>query len=380
MEKFTGTVSDGEGIHIFVGTKAQFIKMAPIMQELDRRGIDYNFIDAGQHASLTGELLDQFDLKTPDIRLRDTGKSITTIWQAVGWFFSSMWQLLFRKQQILETVFEGNKGICLIHGDTLTTLVSLLYAKRCGIKVAHVEAGLRSYHLLDPFPEEIIRLFAMRYSDILFTPSSWAYDNLEKMGYTYKAIDVGGNTVVDAVRYALQKADAEQRPVQPYVVFTIHRVETIYSRQRLSVVVDLIEQIAHGYRVLFVVHEPTQQQLLRFGLYDQLSQNDSVTLSPLQPYLQFVALLSGAEFVVTDGGSIQEETSFLNVPCLIMRTKTERMEGLGENAFLADFDQGKIDHFLHNLSDSKLKEPNSEIYPSAMIVGYLSDLLIDPRQ
>lgn len=358
-------------IHIFVGTKAQFIKMAPIMQELDKRQVKYNFIDAGQHAALTGDLIEQFGLRSPDVRLRDTKKSITTMWQAIAWFFTSIVYLIFRRQYIFETVFKGEHGICLIHGDTLTTLISLFYAKRCGLKVAHVEAGLRSYHLLEPFPEEIIRLIAMRYGDILFTPSSWAYSNLEKMGYAHKAVDIGGNTGMDAARYALSKGNCEQRPVEPYVVFTIHRVETIYSPKRLGDVVKLIEKLAGTYHILFVIHEPTQQQLMRFNFYDQLAKNTAVTLMPLQPYLTFINMLAGAEFIVSDGGSIQEESYFLNVPCLIMRAKTERMEGIGQNAFLADFDETKIDEFLQRLPNLTQKSNEIDFCPSAIIVEHL---------
>jgi UDP-N-acetylglucosamine 2-epimerase (non-hydrolysing) len=359
-------------IHIFVGTKAQFIKMAPIMQELDKREMTYNFIDAGQHAGLTGELIEQFGLRLPDVRLRNSSQSITTIWEAVRWFFTSMIYLLFQKQRILDRVFKGQRGICLIHGDTLTTLISLFYAKRCGLKVAHVEAGLRSYHLLEPFPEEIIRLIAMRYSDILFTPSSWAYDNLAKMGYANKAIDIGGNTGIDAARYALSIGNSKQRPAEPYVVFTIHRVETIYSRKRLGNVVELIEKLAGTYHILFVIHEPTQHQLMRFNFYDQLAENSAVTLMPLQPYLEFINLLAGAMFIVSDGGSIQEESYFLNIPCLIMRAKTERMEGIGQNAFLADFDGEKIKQFLQQLPELSRQEPElDKLYPSSLIVEHI---------
>jgi UDP-N-acetylglucosamine 2-epimerase (non-hydrolysing) len=359
-------------IHVFVGTKAQFIKMAPIMQELEKRKVAYNFIDAGQHASLTGDLIDQFGLKSPDVSLRSSKKSITTVWQAISWFLMSIVYLLFRRRYIFESVFGAKGGVCLIHGDTLTTLISLFYAKRCGLKVAHVEAGLRSYHLLEPFPEEIIRLIAMRYSDILFTPSSWAYNNLEKMGYAHKAIDIGSNTGIDAARYALSKGSLQQRPAESYVVFAIHRVETIYSRQRLEDVVKLIEKLADAYHVLFVLHEPTQQQLMRFNFYDQLVKNTAVTLMPLQPYLTFINLLDGAEFIVSDGGSIQEESYFLNVPCLIMRAKTERMEGIGQNAFLADFDHNKIEKFLQQLPELSRQEPElDKLYPSSLIVDHI---------
>ncbi|MBN1811541.1 MAG: UDP-N-acetylglucosamine 2-epimerase [Anaerolineae bacterium] len=267
----------------------------------------------------------------------------------------------------------GGGGICLIHGDTLTTLLSLLYAKRCGLKVAHVEAGLRSYHLLDPFPEEIIRLIAMRYSDILFAPSDWALENLHKMGYGGKSINAGGNTIIDTIRYARKHTDGGQRPSTPYAVATTHRVETIYSRPRMEKIVILLERIAAERLVLFVLHEPTRQQLSRFGLYTRIMQNSSIRVLPLQPYLEFVNLLAGADFVVTDGGSIQEETYFLGVPCLIMRSKTERLEGLGENAYLAKFDAEQIDKFLQLLPELKRQEAYDTLCPSSRIVDRITN-------
>jgi UDP-N-acetylglucosamine 2-epimerase (non-hydrolysing) len=358
-------------VHVFVGTKAQFIKMAPIMQELDRRHIVYNFIDAGQHAGLTGDLIEQFNLREPDVFLREEMTSIDSLHQAIFWTVGHLWRVALKRRQLCRRVFRGKKGVCLIHGDTLTTLLSLLYAKRCGLRVAHVEAGLRSYNLLNPFPEEIIRLIAMRYSDILFAPSDRAFENLREMGYEGKSVNAGGNTILDAVRYAKQHTDAVQRPAEPYVTATVHRVETIYSRARMEAVVTLLEKVGQERKVLFVLHEPTRQQLSRFGLYDRLHHNQSIELLPLQPYLTFVGLLEGADFVVTDGGSVQEETHLLGVPCLIMRSKTERLDGLGENACLAGFERESVEHFLGLWPMARRDGLHNSLHPSGAIVDHV---------
>jgi UDP-N-acetylglucosamine 2-epimerase (non-hydrolysing) len=358
-------------IHVFVGTKAQFIKMAPIMQELDRRGIDYRLIDAGQHAGLTGDLIQQFGLRAPDVFLRAHRTNIDTVLGAVGWTVRNLGRIAFGRRQIRQQVFGGKDGICLIHGDTLTTLLSLLYAKRCGLQVAHVEAGLRTWHLFDPFPEEIIRLIAMRYSDLLFAPSRWAFENLRKMGYAGKSLDAGGNTIVDVIRYAAERIRGDDRPSEPYAVVTIHRVETIYSRSRLTMIVALLERIAEDRRVVFVLHEPTRKQLSRFHLTARIEQNPSIDLWSLQPYLAFVNLVAGADFVVTDGGSIQEETYYLNVPCLIMRSKTEHTEGLGENAHLAEFDPDQIADFLRVFRTLRRQRIVDDSSPSRVIVDHL---------
>jgi UDP-N-acetylglucosamine 2-epimerase (non-hydrolysing) len=364
-------------IHIFIGTKAQFIKMAPVMMELNRRGMPYHLIETGQHAALTADLIYQFGLRKADTHLRRNSTNIATLGQAALWTSKTLLGLLSSPEAITQKIFRGEKGgVCLIHGDTLTTLFSLLYARRCGIPVAHVEAGLRSYHILDPFPEELIRLAAMRYSDILFAPSDWAMDNLALMGYGDKSIHVGGNTVIDTIRFARSQQNETDRPGVPYAVVTIHRVETLFSSSRMGMIITFLEEIARQRRVLFVLHDPTARQLDRFNLLGRLQKNGQVEMMPLQPYLKFLDLLAGADFAVTDGGSIQEECYSLNVPCLIMRAKTERMEGLGENALLAGFSRERFVDFLKALPDLKRREADDGgLSPSSLIVDHLQKYL-----
>lgn len=355
-------------IHVFIGTKAQCIKMAPILQELQKRGELFNLIDAGQHAGLTGELLRQFGLGDPDVVLRQERSNIETVPQALAWSIRHFLRILFTPRRNLKRIFRNQKGICLIHGDTLTTLLSLLYAKRCGIPVAHVEAGLRSFSLVDPFPEEVIRRIAMYASDLLFAPSDAAFQNLLHMGYGEKAVPVGANTVLDSVRYAAHRMRKEKRPSQPYAVMTIHRMETLFSYSRLKTITETLRSASREREIMFVLHEPTRNQLRRFGLLQELLQIERVTLLPLLSYLEFIGLVAGADYVITDGGSIQEECYYLNKPCMVLRARTERGDGIGENAFLAEFEKDQIEKFLRIFSMLRRKNPEDSFYPSALIV------------
>lgn len=342
------------------------------MQKLNEKGIVYNFIDSGQHAGITRDLIKQFGLRPPDVYLRNNCGNIRTVLQALMWSIRTLAQPLVNPKQSSKKIFNNQPGVCLIHGDTLSTLISLINAKRCGLQVAHIESGLRSYHLLDPFPEEMVRLVAMRFSDILFASSEWSYNNLCEMGYRNKTINVGFNTGIEAVRFAMEQVRGKNRPNQPYVVVTIHRMETIYSRTRLTKIVRLIKKFALNYKVLFVLHEPTRQQLMKFDIFSLLSRTSSVEMLPLFPYVEFVDLIAGADFIMTDGGSIQEECYYLNKPCIVLRSKTERIEGLGENVELIDFNPKQIDRFLENYSSLQrkyLKEDNS---PSEIIIDNLS--------
>ncbi len=358
-------------IHVFVGTKAQLIKMVPILQVLEQRGIVYNLIDTGQHAGLTAELVSQFGLHQPNVLMCKERKNVDSIAQAAAWTARHFSRMALTPGTVCREVFKAQQSICLIHGDTLSTLIALCYAKMCGIPVAHIEAGLRSFHLLDPFPEEIIRRIIMRYSDLLFAPSEWAFENLRRMNLQNKAVNVGANTGKETVEYAVKRLDATKRPRRPYVVVTIHRVETIYSRLRLTKVLDLVARIARERKVIFVLHEPTRRQFLRFEMLSKIAKIENVELSPLLPYMEFLGLVAGADYVVTDGGSIQEECYHLNKPCMIVRSKTERLEGLGENALLTGFDQNKINRFFENIPALKRQDLNQDIHPSAAIVDHL---------
>jgi UDP-N-acetylglucosamine 2-epimerase len=288
------------------------------------------------------------------------------------WSIRILSQPVFNPKPSFKKKFNNQKGICLIHGDTLSTLISLIYAKRCGLQVAHIESGLRSYHLFDPFPEEMVRLAAMRFSDILCASSEWAFENLCKMGYQNKSVNVGFNTGMDAVKFAVKQFGGKKNPYQAYVVVTIHRLETIYSRSRMKIIVELIKKISLNHKVIFVLHEPTKQQLMKFDMLSSLNQTTEVEILPLLPYVEFVGLFAGADFIVTDGGSIQEECYYLNKPCMVMRSSTERIEGLGENVKLIEFDPNQIDFFLENFSLFKREEIEEDISPSDIIIDNLA--------
>jgi len=368
-------------LHFFIGTKAQLIKMAPIMQALDRRGVAYRFINAGQHAATLASLIEQFGLRQPDVNLRQGTDNITRLGQGIAWLGGLLGQAIVQPARVRAEVFGGHLGLCLIHGDTATTLISAIMAKRAGLAVAHVEAGLRSYNIFDPFPEELIRLIAMRLADLLIAPDGWALDNLAKMRLRGQIETSDGNTIADTVAFA-QSLSEHSEPSAPspfpfdgegpgmgsYAVMSIHRFETIRSKDRLAKVVSLARRIGAQRPVKFVTHGPTLNYLRRFGLLSELEAAPGVELLPLQDYLTFVAMLSRAAFIVVDGGSIQEESAILGAPCLVLRNRTERRDGLGANAVLAGSDDAKIDAFLVGFERYRCPPAaRGEVSPSARI-------------
>ncbi|MBN1869149.1 MAG: UDP-N-acetylglucosamine 2-epimerase [Candidatus Omnitrophica bacterium] len=364
-------------IHIFIGTKAQYVKTAPVIQELDRRRINYNLIDSGQHADISKNYREYFRIRQPECFLSATKEDITTVGALILWFTKILVKIVFRPGDIFNTIFQRQRGICLIHGDTPTTLLSALAAKRAGIKVAHLESGLRSYNIFHPFPEELIRIVTMHLSDYLFAPSQWAYDNLDKMKVAGRKYLVSGNTNIDALAYA-QSLDVplcdELNINEPFAVVSIHRAETILKRKRLNKIIDLVRLISQNHKVFFCLHPPTKKQLKKYRLDLPLKAMPGVIVRDLLPYPQFIQAIKKSRFIVTDGGSVQEESYYLNVPCLLMRNRTERMEGVRENVCISEFRDDKINHFLQNIDQFRVSTyRKTHQSPSSEIVDILTE-------
>lgn len=324
----------------FIGTKAQYIKTAPVLHALEAAGVPYRLIDSGQHAALAVGMRQDLGLREPDVRLGGD-RDVTTIAGAVRWALG-LASLLVSRRRLREQVFGPGAQLVLVHGDTPSTLLSTLLARRAGLRVAHLEAGLRSRSLLHPFPEELIRLVVMRLSHLLFAPSEEAVANLAAMpGLRGRVLAVDGNTSADAVA----RLRAEVRAGTGPAIVTMHRVENLHRRAAVDGFADLVERIAARWPVRFVVHGPTEEVLGRAGVLDRLDAA-GVERTPLVPHPEFVAMLAAAPLVVTDGGSIQEECALLGVPTLLWRARTERPDGLGANVVLSRYDPATVDAFL----------------------------------
>ena len=337
-------------IHFTIGTKAQFIKMAPLMYLLEKRLIPYHLLDLSQHGTLSGNIMEDFGLAPPSVKqLKDSQTLIKTYWQAVTWFFGSLRYLLKPRRRVLQELFAGKKGIALIHGDTLSTLLGLYLARAAGLKTGLVEAGLTSDRLFNPFPEEFIRRYVEKRVDYLFAPGDEASAHLRRRyAKSHQIINTHYNTGKDALQLMLSLHPGHIGFQGEYIVITVHRLETIRSRQKLARIVEYIESIAsRGVNIQFYMHPPTEDALKRFRMMDKLSAIQGLHIRPLLPYREFAHVLANAKFIITDGGSIQEEASYLAKPCVILRSTTERPHGLRVSAILTTWDAKKDIDFLH---------------------------------
>lgn len=352
----------------FIGTKAQYIKTAPVLHALEGAGVAYRLVDSGQHAGLAVGMRRDLGLGEPDVRLGGTA-DVTTIGGALRWALG-LTGLLVSGRRLRRDVFGDDARLVLVHGDTPSTLLATLLARRAGLRVAHLEAGLRSRSLLHPFPEELIRLVVMRLAHVLFAPSDEASANLRAMRLRRDArvVEVGANTSADAVA----RVDAPVGDGGAAVV-TMHRVENLQRRSIVEGFVALVERIAARWPVCFVVHGPTGEVLGRAGMWSRLDAA-GVTRTELLAHHEFVALLAAAPLVVTDGGSIQEECALLGVPTLLWRARTERPDGVGANVVLSRYDATVVDDFLAD--PSRLRRPPSPrpaVSPSVRIAEVVAE-------
>jgi len=361
-------------LHIIVGTRAQIIKMAPIMKALEEKKIDYNFIFLAQHRETIYEIMAQFKIKKPDIIIGDMGKDITKIKDMIFWSLRVLIYSFFKSK----TIFRDDKhGIVLIHGDAPPLLLGALMAKRHGLKVAQVEAGLRSFNYLKPFPEEITRVFSSKTGliDIFFCQDEKAAMNVAP--YKKFSFCTHYNTMLDSLRLAenvsLNKTIAEASG--EFAIASLHRFETISKKEKLEQVVKELIKISRKIKLLFILHPPTRVALKKMNLYELLEQEPACHLLPRLGFFEFNQILRNTEFIITDGGSNQEECFYLGVPCLLFRNETERIEGLNTNVVLSKFNSEIIDDFVANYKSYRIKPVSANTSPSHFIIDQLKGFL-----
>ncbi len=353
-------------IYAIIGTRAQFIKMAPVLYEMKQQGIEYTLIYTVQHRENVQEILDVYGLRKPDVVIYG-GEESNTIKKGVKWTLDMLIKSLFRAKRYLPV-----KGVVLTHGDTFTAWLAALMGKRAGCKVAHVESGLRSFNILRPFPEEISRLITFSISDIYFCADEWAMNNLRK--YKGEKVNIGANTMLDGVKYAVNNPKKTKFTFQKdsYALVSIHRYENIFRDRFTDTIIPFLKEISKKHKLVITLHPTTRERLKELNLYEELDRDRRIILHDRFDFIDWINVCNDAEYVISDGGSNQEELSYLGVPTILFREETERKEGLGENVVLSKFDKKIVNHFVQNYNDFRRKPLFEDVSPSKKIVEYLS--------
>lgn len=299
-----------------VGARPNFMKVAPVMHEMAQypREFEQILVHTGQHYDtlMSRVFFEELGLPRPDVNLEVGSGSHT--WQTA--------QVMSRFEPVVEEI---SPDWVVVVGDVNSTLACALVCSKMGIGVAHVEAGLRSYDR--SMPEEINRLLTDQISDLLFTPSSDADENLLREGVAEEKVHFVGNVMIDTLVRLLPKAQAqwpglrERFGLQRYLLVTLHRPSNVDEIEGLKGILEALSEISNEIAVLFPVHPRTRRRIHDFGL-----QEAAQGVQLLEPfgYLNFLALQAHADLVLTDSGGIQEETTYLGVPCLTARPNTER--------------------------------------------------------
>jgi UDP-N-acetylglucosamine 2-epimerase (non-hydrolysing) len=319
-------------IDVIAGARPNFMKIAAILRAFDKRiaegsPLRYRLVHTGQHYDprMSDDFFEQLGIPKPNVNL-EVGSGTQAEQTA---------QIMIRYEKLL---LEAPSDLCLVVGDVTSTMACAITAQKLHIKVAHVEAGIRSNDWT--MPEEINRLVTDAITNWFFTTSEFANENLRKSGISEDRIFFVGNTMIDTLLanlHRLQKPafwDSHELVAGEYFVVTLHRPANVDKGDNFSRLLEAICEGARGHKVVFPVHPRTAKTLKDIG---DMPRN--LVLVEPQPYLEFNYLVKNAKAVITDSGGVTEETTVMGVPCMTLRDSTERPETvtMGTNQLLGTY-------------------------------------------
>lgn len=305
-----------------VGARPNFMKVAPIYRETQKftDKVDHKILHTGQHydKNMSDAFFNDLGLPKPDFHL-GVGSASHAVQTA---------KIMVEFEKVC---LEEKPNLVIVVGDVNSTIACSLVAVKLGIKVAHVESGLRSYDRA--MPEEINRLATDKICDYLFVTEKSGKENLLAEGFKEEQIFFVGNTMIDSLVHALEKTKESQYfnkyEKKSYALVTMHRPSNVDTSKKLQEMLETIREVSENIKVVIPLHPRTRAKAESFNLLNLLESDNIELLEPLG-FNDFMALMQNSKFVLTDSGGIQEETTKLDVPCLTMRTTTERPSTIDE--------------------------------------------------
>lgn len=333
-------------IAVIIGTRPEIIKMAPVIDEIGNRNIDYILIHTGQHYDR--EMSDQFFI---DLELRKPDYNIGV---GSGTHGEQTANMIKGLEKVL---IDEKPDLVLVQGDTNAVLSGAIAASKLHIPVGHVEAGLRSFD--KSMPEEINREVADVCSKLFFVPTEESALNLLFAGINPEDVFITGNSVVDAcirnLKIAEKKPDSGLDFSGEIMTLTLHRAENVDNPERLQNIVDALIEL-NELTIVFPIHPRTVKNLERSDIYKKLKNAEHIKLIKPVGYLEFLLLLSRSKLIMTDSGGLQEEAITLDIPCTTLRYNTERPETVeaGGNILLGAEKDKIIDNVREILNNADL--------------------------
>jgi UDP-N-acetylglucosamine 2-epimerase (non-hydrolysing) len=305
-------------IHILIGTRPNFIKVTRFKEvAATYPNMNIKIIHTGQHydEKMADVFFRQFNL-VPDYYLNIPQVSAN----------KQIAEIMIRLEDLMNQI--GKPDILLVPGDVNSTLAGALTANKLGIKLAHIEAGLRSFDRT--MPEEFNRLIADELSDLFFVTEPSGLKHLEEEGKNKNAIHFVGNTMIDTMVAFETEIEAStilnelNISTEKFVLMTMHRPATVDNIIELEKLISLIEHITKKYKVIFPIHPRTIKNAKEFNLHERIISNQNLICTEPLDYFSFQKLVKNCTFILTDSGGIQEESTFRQKPCLTLRPNTER--------------------------------------------------------
>lgn len=323
-------------ILIVIGTRPNFIKITQFKKEAKKfSNLEIKVVHTGQH----------YDIKMADVFFKQ--------FNLVPDYFLNIAPSTANKQmaeiidKLEDVLIDYQPHWVVVVGDVNSTFAAALTANKLGIKIAHLESGLRSFD--KSMPEEHNRILTDAITDLFFVTEQSGMDNLKQEGQSKKITHLVGNTMIDtmvAFSSQIEKANILQKlnlKEKEFALMTMHRPATVDTKEGLQKLIALIDVVTKKFKVVFPIHPRTVSSMEYFDLHERLKLNKKLIITDPLDYFSFQKLIKASKFIVTDSGGIQEETTFLQIPCLTLRSNTERPVtiSVGSNE-LMPFDITKI--------------------------------------
>jgi UDP-N-acetylglucosamine 2-epimerase (non-hydrolysing) len=341
-------------IHLIAAARPNFMKIAPLFHALQKETWGRPvIIHTGQHyaPNMSDAFFQDLDLPSPHYHL-EVGS---------GSHAEQTGQVMISYEKL---IMDQRPDLVIVVGDVNSTMAASLAAVKQGFCVAHLESGLRSFD--NSMPEEINRIVTDHICHYLWTPSSDANTNLIAEGIPTSRIHCVGNIMIDALEMTRSKIENANTVLKlnlsdrPYGLITLHRPSNVDNLNSLKQIVNTLINISKQLRLIFPVHPRTAKQLKKFQLYDILDKTDNIILHEPMAYIPFMNLVLNAKIVITDSGGIQEETTYLGIPCLTLRDNTERpitiSQGTNRLCTIENLDKLVHESLTSNAHDRKIPD------------------------
>ena len=303
-------------IVIIAGARPNFMKIAPIIRAIEKdkdKFFEYKLVHTGQHydKNMSDIFFDELNIPKPDINL------------GIG-SGSQAKQVAEIMTKLEDYLLNYKPDYVLVVGDVNSTMAAAIVASKLGIKLIHVEAGLRSYDRA--MPEEVNRVITDQLSDLLFISEKSGLKNLKTEGVDKSKCFFVGNVMIDSLVSILPKLKKENTNIKSAIV-TVHRPSNVDNKEDLIKILDILKEVSKDYKIIWPIHPRTKKNIENFGLLGEIKNYD---LKEPMGYIEFMNLIYNSSLVVTDSGGVQEETSYLKIPCITLRYNTERPETVTE--------------------------------------------------